>query len=64
MNRIISAAGACLMVFAATGVRGQPVIKAGEPFPTLVLPTMTDGSPASITDFRGKKVVLHVFASW
>ena len=64
MNRIISAVGACLMVLAVSGVRGQPVIKAGEPFPALVLPTMTDGSPASITDFRGKKVVLHVFASW
>ena len=36
----------------------------GEPFPGLVLPSMRDGSPGSISDFRGEKVFLHVFASW
>ena len=36
----------------------------GEPFPDLVLPSLVDGLPASIAQFRGKKVVLHVFASW
>ena len=36
----------------------------GEPFPTIALPALEDGRPRSIADFRGKKVVLHVFASW
>lgn len=36
----------------------------GDPFPTLSLPSLEDGRPASIADFRGRKVILHVFASW
>ncbi len=36
----------------------------GEPFPDLTLPALQDGRPASIRDYRGQKVILHVFASW
>ena len=36
----------------------------GQPFPDLTLPALEDGRPASIRDYRGQKVVLHVFASW
>lgn len=36
----------------------------GTPFPTLSLPSLEDGRPASIADYRGQKVILHVFASW
>ena len=36
----------------------------GTPFPTLSLPSLDDGRPASIADFRGQKVILHIFASW
>ncbi len=39
-------------------------IKVGEPFPDLPLPDMVDGQPRSIADFRGQKVILHIFASW
>lgn len=42
----------------------QSRIEAGQPFPEIVLPAMDDGSPVSITMFRGKKTVLHIFASW
>jgi hypothetical protein len=35
----------------------------GGPFPELSLPGL-DGGSGSIADFRGKKVILHVFASW
>ena len=38
-------------------------IKEGQPFPDLTLPTL-DGEPLSIAAYRGRKVVLHVFASW
>lgn len=34
------------------------------PFPEIVLPDLNTGEPRSITEFRGKKVLLHVFASW
>lgn len=36
----------------------------GEPFPTLILPALEDGRPRSLSEFRGRKVILHVFASW
>ena len=37
--------------------------RVGEPFPDLALPTL-EGSTKSISDFRGQRVILHVFASW
>jgi hypothetical protein len=36
----------------------------GQAFPTLSLPSVEDGRPLSLADFRGKKVILHIFASW
>jgi hypothetical protein len=41
-----------------------PKLEVGAPFPDIVLPAMRDGSRRSIADFRGEKIVLHVFASW
>jgi len=38
--------------------------KVGEPFPSLVLPSLADGKPLSLAQFRGEKVILHIFASW
>ena len=35
-----------------------------KPFPNIALPSMENGSPISIEQFRGKKIILHVFASW
>jgi len=43
---------------------GAPRIALGEPFPELVLPGVEDGRPRSISQFRGQKLALHVFASW
>ena len=39
-------------------------IEVGKPFPGLVLPSLDDGRPSSIVKYRGKKTLLHVFASW
>lgn len=36
----------------------------GDIFPDLAFPSLEDGTPARLSDFRGKKVMLHVFASW
>lgn len=42
----------------------SPQFEVGQPFPDIVLPSLEDGRPVSIADFRGKKLILHVFASW
>ncbi|MFQ5723708.1 MAG: hypothetical protein ACE5G6_04390 [Terriglobia bacterium] len=36
----------------------------GQVFPTLTLPAAEDGRPRSLADFRGQKLILHIFASW
>jgi len=51
------------VVLTVSSARAQD-IQVGEPFPDLVLPSIEDGSPTSIASYRGKKVFLHVFASW
>ncbi len=39
-------------------------LEVGQPFPPIVLPSMADGTPTSLAQFRGKKLLLHIFASW
>ena len=64
------AALASLLTLASCGSRERlaipqdVTIEVGRPFPNLTLPALEDGSPASIANFRGKKTLLHVFASW
>lgn len=41
-----------------------PGFEAGQVFPDLALPALDDGRPVRLSDFRGQKVILHVFASW
>ena len=44
---------------------GAPVgLEVGQPFPDLLLPALDGGRPTSLADFKGKPVVLHLFASW
>ncbi|MFQ5718593.1 MAG: hypothetical protein ACE5IK_03505 [Acidobacteriota bacterium] len=47
---------------ALAGGMGQ--IQVGQPFPALVLPAAEDAHPTSLDEYLGRKVVLHVFASW
>ena len=39
-------------------------IVVGQPFPPLVLPDAATGRARSIAEFRGRKLILHIFASW
>ncbi len=39
-------------------------VRVGQPYPALVLPALADGAPLSIEQFRGRRVLLHQFASW
>ena len=36
----------------------------GDPFPVLTLPSLRDAQPASVAQFRGRKLLVHQFASW
>jgi len=38
--------------------------KVGERYPDFTLANIADGKPVSLSDFRGKKVLLIHFASW
>ena len=38
--------------------------KVGEKHPDFTLPTIGDRTPVSLSDFRGKKVLLIHFGSW
>jgi len=51
-----------LLWSAAVGAQTQ--LAPGQPFPALQLPAMEDGRPRSIVEFRGRKLILHIFASW
>jgi peroxiredoxin len=48
---------------AIASLAGSP-FQIGEPVPRLTLPSISDGAPMSLDDFRGRKVMLHVWASW
>jgi hypothetical protein len=39
-------------------------LNVGKEFPDLLLPSIEDGSPLSVSLFRGRRLLLHVFASW
>lgn len=36
----------------------------GQFFPDLVLPSVADGKPRSFAEFRGRRLLVLVFASW
>jgi len=43
---------------------GPPTIEVGKAFPQITMPALGGVGAMSIRDFRGQRVVLHVFASW
>ena len=45
-----------------TGMSVRPIV-AGDPAPDFELPSLTGGS-VRLSDYRGKKVVLFMWASW
>ncbi|MCA9297992.1 MAG: hypothetical protein KDA28_02935 [Phycisphaerales bacterium] len=44
-------------------VRAEPFV-VGDVFPEIVLPRLADGAPSSVGAYRGRKVLLLVYASW
>jgi hypothetical protein len=51
----------------ATALSAAPVktgTDVGEAYPVDPLPSLTEGEALSVGRFRGRKVMLHQFASW
>ena len=63
-----------LILLAALGVtitytrRPSPTMeigtKVGQAYPNYIFPSLEDGRPVALSQFRGKKIILHHFASW
>jgi len=55
-----------LALFCASGMASAaPALKVGQPFPIISLPLCgNEAEHESIMDFRGQKLMLHLFASW
>ena len=53
-----------LLLFTRVNTIAASRFQVGEKFPDIVLPALEDGRPLSLTDFRGEKIILHIFASW
>lgn len=62
MRTVSHCTAAALLVLTALPALAAPP-EVGEPFPDLALRTL-DGEVARVSDYRGTKLVLHVFASW
>ncbi len=39
-------------------------IEVGQPFPVMMLPRIEDGLPDTLVNYRGQKLIMHIFASW
>jgi hypothetical protein len=53
-----------LLVCSLLSSPAQAQWKAGERFPVISLPAAEDASFRSIADYRGKPLLLHIYASW
>ena len=63
MHRLLAALFSSLLL--ATSISAAEYgLEKGKLFPDFTLPTLAGGEHRSIGSFRGKRVVLHVFASW
>jgi hypothetical protein len=66
----LAAGGLMGIILTHNGERAAPPraaageFREGQLFPTLDFPRLRDGRPCSVADFRGQKLVLHIFASW
>ena len=66
MRKLALALATCGMMLGSTSrASAAPYApKVGERHPDFTLPTIGDRTPVSLSNFRGKKVLLIQFASW
>jgi hypothetical protein len=60
----LTTALAAMSWFGPQAAGGDYAPKVGSPHPDFTLPNLEDGRPVSLSQFRGKKVLLIHFASW
>ena len=63
-NILATPAAVLLLLAAADRSRAGYSPAVGTRHPDFTLPNIADGKPVSLSDFRGKKVLLIQFASW
>ena len=61
-HHLFPLAAAVCAVAAGGSPAAPPAV--GDRHPDFTLPAVADGKPVSLSDFRGKKVLLIQFASW
>ena len=54
----------CLCFFAGLSYAADNSVRVGQPHPDFTLPSIADRAPVSLSQFRGRKVLLIQFASW
>ena len=66
MRKLALALSACGMILGSTARASATSYapKVGQKHPDFTLPRIDDGAPVSLSNFRGKKVLLIQFASW
>jgi hypothetical protein len=66
MDLIVSLALSAMCLMAAPGYAQTPTIgrEVGQAFPDYVLPGLDGKRAISLSQFRGKKLILIEFASW
>ena len=66
MRKLALALSACGMILGSTARASAASYapKVGQKHPDFTLPRIDDGAPVSLSNFRGKKVLLIQFASW
>ena len=66
MKKLVLMLAACGMILGSTWCASAASYapKVGEKHPDFTLPKINDGAPVSLSNFRGKKVLLIQFASW
>jgi hypothetical protein len=66
MRKLALALVTCGMILGSTSrdSAASYAPKVGEKHPDFTLPRIDDGTPVSLSNFRGKKVLFIQFASW
>ena len=64
LSLVMILSATCVTAVGAQGRRAATGFQVGQSFPEIAFPSQENDRPMSLVDFRGKKLLLHVFASW
>jgi hypothetical protein len=62
-GKMFGTALACSLLLSTAPAWGQQ-LKAGAPFPSTWFADAATGAPRNLEEFRGKPLLLHIYASW